>query len=169
MSEMGPIAEALGSRYRIEREIAQGGMATVYLARDAERQERVAIKIMHPDLVDAIGTERFFREMGIAASLDHPCIVPLYDSGKAGSVPYYIMPYVEGDSLYERLQRERRLPIARRRHDHPRHRRGPGVRTQPRRAAPGRQAGEHPAGGGAARWWRTSGWPGPSELPTTAS
>jgi len=105
------LAQALGTRYTIEREIAQGGMATVYLAQDAERQQQVAIKIMHPDLVDAIGTERFFREMGIAASLDHRCIVPLYDSGKAGSVPYYIMPYVEGDSLYERLQRERRLSI----------------------------------------------------------
>jgi serine/threonine-protein kinase len=106
------LTQALGSRYVVEREIAQGGMATVYLARDTERRERVAIKIMHPDLVDAIGTERFFREMGIAASLVHPCIVPLYDSGKAGNVPYYIMPYVEGDSLFQRLQRERRLPVA---------------------------------------------------------
>jgi serine/threonine-protein kinase len=105
------LAQALGTRYTIEREIAQGGMATVFLAQDAELRQQVAIKIMHPDLVDAIGTDRFFREMGIAASLDHPCIVPLYDSGKAGSVPYYIMPYVEGDSLYERLQRERQLSI----------------------------------------------------------
>jgi serine/threonine-protein kinase len=112
MSSLGPLADALGSRYRIEGEIAQGGMATVYLALDQQRRQRVAIKIMHPDLMDVIGMERFHREMEIAASLQHPRIVPLLDSGSAGGIPYYIMPYVEGDSLFDRLQREKRLPLA---------------------------------------------------------
>jgi serine/threonine-protein kinase len=112
MSETGSLAQALGSRYRIKGEIAQGGMATVYLAEDAQRGAQVAIKVMHHDLMGVIGMERFQREMAIAASLDHPRIVPLLDSGSAGGVPYYIMPYVDGDSLYERLQREKRLPLA---------------------------------------------------------
>jgi eukaryotic-like serine/threonine-protein kinase len=112
MSETDALAEALGGRYRVEREIAQGGMATVYLAWDADRHDPVAIKVMHHDLVDVIGMERFHREMGIAASLDHPRIVPLFDSGSAAGLPYYIMPYVEGETLYERLQREKRLPVA---------------------------------------------------------
>ncbi len=106
------MAEALGSRYRIEGEIAQGGMATVYLAQDELRQARVAIKVMHPEVMDVIGTERFHREIGIAASLTHPRIVPLLDSGSAGGTPYYIMPYIDGDTLFERLQREKRLPLA---------------------------------------------------------
>jgi serine/threonine protein kinase len=112
MSEIDALAEALGSRYRVEREIAQGGMATVYLARATDRHDLVAIKVMHHDLVDVIGMERFHREMAIAASLDHPRIVPLFDSGSAAGLPYYIMPYVEGETLYERLQREKRLPVA---------------------------------------------------------
>jgi serine/threonine-protein kinase len=105
------LAAALGHRYALERELAQGGMATVFVAREVGRQEPVAIKVMHPDLADALGAERFAREMGIAASLSHPLVVPLYDSGTAGSLPYYVMPYIEGESLYERLQRERRLPV----------------------------------------------------------
>ena len=121
-------------------------MATVYLAQDAERQQQVAIKIMHPDLVDAIGTERFFREMGIAASLDHPCIVPLYDSGKAGGVPvlhhalcrgrFALRAAAAGEAALHRRGGPHRL----------RHRRGPGLRPRPRRAAPRRKAGEYPAG-----------------------
>jgi serine/threonine-protein kinase len=112
MSEPGSLAEALGGRYRIEGEIAQGGMATVYLAQDTERRTRVAIKVMHPELMDVIGIERFRREMSIASSLHHPRIVPLFDSGSAGGIPYYVMPYVEGETLYDRLQREKRLPLA---------------------------------------------------------
>jgi serine/threonine-protein kinase len=105
------LAEALSGRYSLERELGRGGMATVYLARDVHQGQPVAIKVMHPSLASALDSKRFVREMGIAASLAHPFIVPLHDSGDAGGVPYYIMPYVEGESLYERLQREKRLPL----------------------------------------------------------
>jgi serine/threonine protein kinase len=108
---MQMLAEALADRYSIERELGRGGMATVYLARDLTQGRPVAIKAMHRGLVTALGTERFHREMGIAASLSHPLILPLYDSGDAGGVLYYVMPYVEGESLYQRLERERRLPL----------------------------------------------------------
>jgi serine/threonine-protein kinase len=102
---------ALGDRYTVERKIARGGMATVYLARDAQRQEPVAIKLMDAQVARTLGAERFLREIHIAGSMTHELIVPLYDSGTAGGVPYYIMPYVEGESLHERLQRERQLPL----------------------------------------------------------
>jgi serine/threonine-protein kinase len=106
------LAGALGERYSLERELGRGGMATVYLARDIPQAKPVAIKVMHPDLASALDSKRFVREMGIAASLTHPLIVPLYDSGiAAGGVRYYVMPYVEGESLYARLQRERRLSV----------------------------------------------------------
>jgi serine/threonine-protein kinase len=105
------VAEALSGRYILERELGHGGMATVYLAREVQQQAPVAIKVMHSNLASALDSKRFLREMGIAASLEHPLIVPLYDSGNAGGVLYYIMPYVEGDSLYERLERERRLSL----------------------------------------------------------
>jgi eukaryotic-like serine/threonine-protein kinase len=105
------LAEALGGRYEVQRELGRGAMATVYLARDVAEGRPVAIKAMHRGLVTALGTERFHREMGIAASLSHPLILPLYDSGNAGGVLYYVMPYVEGESLYQRLERDRRLPL----------------------------------------------------------
>ncbi len=106
------LAGALSERYSLERELGRGGMATVYLARDIHQGKPVAIKVMHPDLASALDSKRFVREMGIAASLTHPLIVPLYDSGTAGGgVRYYVMPYVEGESLYARLQRERRLSL----------------------------------------------------------
>jgi serine/threonine protein kinase len=105
------LAEALGDRYALEHELGRGGMATVYLARGVPGRRAVAIKVMHPGLIADIGAERFLREMEIAASLTHPLIVPLSESGDAGGIPYYIMPYVEGESLYARLQRERRLPL----------------------------------------------------------
>ena len=105
------LAEALGDRYALEQELGRGGMATVFLARDVRDQRAVAVKVMHPGLVADIGAERFLREMEIAASLAHPLIVPLSESGNAGGIPYYIMPYVEGESLYARLQRERQLPL----------------------------------------------------------
>jgi serine/threonine protein kinase len=105
------LADALGDRYSIERELGHGGMATVYLARDVRQQRLVAVKAMQPGLASALDAQRFRREMAIAASLDHPLIVPLYDSGSAGDIPYYIMPYVEGESLFVRLERERRLVL----------------------------------------------------------
>ena len=111
MSVVGGLLKDLSGRYEFERELGRGGMATVWLARDVEQQELVAIKIMQPALATALDSKRFVREMGIAASLEHPLIVPLYDSGSAGGVLYYIMPYVEGESLYDRLQREQRLSL----------------------------------------------------------
>jgi serine/threonine-protein kinase len=105
------LAEALRDRYELERELGRGGMATVYLARDLQRGELVAVKVMHSNLADALDSKRFRREMGIAASLGHPLIVALHDSGTAGGTLYYIMPYVEGESLFDRLQRERRLSL----------------------------------------------------------
>jgi serine/threonine-protein kinase len=106
-----PLAEALAGRYVIEQEVGRGGMATVYQARAVGRAEPVAIKVMNPNLADALDSKRFIREMGVAASLDHPLIVPLIDSGRAGTALFYVMPYVAGESLYDRLQRERRLPV----------------------------------------------------------
>jgi len=102
---------ALAGRYAIERELGHGGMATVYLAQDLKHHRPVAIKLLQPDLSDLLGRERFLREIEIAAGLQHPNILPLYDSGAAGELLYYVMPYVEGDSLRDRLARERQLPI----------------------------------------------------------
>lgn len=106
------LTEALRERYQIERELAQGGMASVFLARGLRDRQPVAIKVMQPKLATAIGAERFLREIDVARSMDHPLIVPVRDSGDAGGILYYVMPYVEGESLYERLQRTRRLPLA---------------------------------------------------------
>lgn len=106
-----PLAEALRDRYLIEREVGRGGMATVYLAHDVRQRQSVAIKILHRDLSATLDAERFRREMGIAASLSHPSIVPLFESGNAGGVLYYSMPYIEGGSLYQRLERERQLSL----------------------------------------------------------
>jgi eukaryotic-like serine/threonine-protein kinase len=106
------LAEALGDRYALEHELGRGGMATVFFARDVPGRRAVAVKVMHPGLIADIGAERFLREMEIASSLTHPLIVPLSESGNAGGIPYYIMPYVEGESLYARLERERQLTIA---------------------------------------------------------
>jgi serine/threonine protein kinase len=105
------LSEAVSGRYEVEREVGRGGMATVYLARDLRQGRAVAIKVMHRGLAASLGAERFMREIEIAASLSHPFIVPLYDSGNTGGVLYYVMPFVEGESLYERLERERRLPL----------------------------------------------------------
>ena len=105
------LADAVAERYSLERELGRGGMATVYLARDRQSGELVALKAMHQNVGSAIGLERFRREMGIAASLNHPYIVPLIDSGSAGDLLYYIMPYVQGESLFQRLDREQRLPL----------------------------------------------------------
>jgi len=105
------LAEILRDRYVVERELGQGAMAKVYLARDVRQGQAVAIKVMHARVANVLGAERFLREIEIAGAMVHPLIVPLYDSGNAGGVVYYVMPYVEGESLYDRLQRERRLPL----------------------------------------------------------
>jgi len=110
-AEREKLAEALGDRYAIEREFARGGMATIYLARDATRGETVAVKLMHPNLAHAVGVERFLREIEIVRSIIHPNIVPLYESGSAGELLFYTMPYVAGESLHQRLERDQRLPL----------------------------------------------------------
>ena len=102
---------ALADRYTFDREVGRGGMATVYRALDRKHDRPVAIKVLHPYLAVNLGPERFLREIQIAAQLQHPHIVPLYDSGQAGDLLYYVMPYVEGESLRQRLEREQRLPI----------------------------------------------------------
>jgi len=101
---------ALADRYRIQREIGRGGMATVYLAEDLKHRRPVAVKVLRPELSATLGTERFVREIEIAAKLSHPHILPLFDSGEADGFLYYVMPFVEGDTLRERLDREGRLP-----------------------------------------------------------
>ena len=105
------LAQAVAQRYLLERELGRGGMATVYLARDRESGELVALKAMHQNVGSKIGVERFRREMGIAASLDHPLIVPLIDSGAVGDLLYYVMPYLEGESLSRCLDRQQRLQL----------------------------------------------------------
>jgi len=102
---------ALEGRYSLERELGKGGMATVYLAEDLKHRREVAVKVLFPELVSAVGSERFLREIEIVASLRHPHILALLDSGKAGPLLYYTMPHVEGGSLRDRLSREKQLPI----------------------------------------------------------
>jgi hypothetical protein len=109
-----PIARltaALGRRYTIERELGRGGMGTVYLAMDRKHGRKVAIKVLPPDVAAALGSERFLREIQIVAQLSHPHILPLHDSGQAGGLLYYVMPYVQGESLRSRLEREGQLPV----------------------------------------------------------
>ncbi len=102
---------ALEDRYRLERELGQGGMATVYLARDLRHKRDVAIKVLRPDLAAALGPERFLREIETTANLRHPGILPLYDSGEANGFLFYVMPFVEGESLRDRMTREKQLPV----------------------------------------------------------
>src|SRR3954469_289449 len=103
---------ALASRYELDREIGRGGMATVYAARDRKHDRMVAIKVLDPELSSSIGGERFLREIKVVARLQHPHILPLYDSGESDGILFYVMPLVEGDSLRARLARERALPVA---------------------------------------------------------
>ena len=103
---------ALAGRYRIEREVGRGGMATVFLAEDLRHRRSVAIKVMNPEIAAVIGPDRFLREVEVAAGLNHPYILPLFESGSAGDLLYYVMPYVEGESLRQRLEREKQLPLA---------------------------------------------------------
>jgi serine/threonine-protein kinase len=105
------LKSALADRYTIEREIGSGGMATVYLAEDLKHHRKVAVKVLRPELAAALGPERFLREIEIEARLTHPHILPLYDSGEAGGFLYYVMPYIEGESLRDRLEREKQLPV----------------------------------------------------------
>jgi eukaryotic-like serine/threonine-protein kinase len=119
MELLEQLTVALADRYRIERKLGQGGMAVVFLAEDLKHHRPVAIKLLKPELSAALGSERFLREIAIAAALQHPHILPLYDSGEArnphdsaaGSLLYYVMPFAEGESLRQRLARESQLPL----------------------------------------------------------
>ena len=103
---------ALAEHYRVERELGQGGMATVYLAQDLKHDRKVAVKVLRPELAAVIGAERFLREIKTVATLQHPHILGLIDSGVVDGTAYYVMPFVEGESLRDRLAREKHLPIA---------------------------------------------------------
>src|SRR5512136_3438958 len=101
----------LEGRYRIERELGRGGMATVFLAADLKHERKVAIKVLDPEVAAAIGPERFLREIATVAKLTHPHILPLFDSGVADGLLFYVMPFVEGESLRDRITREKQLPV----------------------------------------------------------
>src|SRR6188474_3692916 len=111
VSEIVRVRKALAGRgYAIERIVGEGGMATVYLATDVKHRRQVAVKVMRPELAATLGAERFLREVDIASQLNHPHILPVYDSGDADGVLFYVMPYIEGESLHDKLRRERQLP-----------------------------------------------------------
>jgi eukaryotic-like serine/threonine-protein kinase len=108
---IAPLQAAITDRYRFEREVGRGGMATVYLALDLKHHRKVAIKVLKPEVGAMLGPERFLREIRVTAQLTHPHILPVHDSGTAEGLLYYVMPYVDGESLRDRLRRERQLPI----------------------------------------------------------
>ena len=105
------LREALVDRYAFERELGRGGMATVYLARDLRHDRPVALKVLHPELAAVVGPERFQREIRLAARLQHPHILTVLDSGESGGRLWFTMPFIEGESLRDRLNRERQLPV----------------------------------------------------------
>jgi tetratricopeptide (TPR) repeat protein len=111
MINRDPLRQALSERYALERELGRGGMATVYLAQDLKHERQVALKVLRPDISALIGAERFVREIAIVAKLAHPHVLPLHDSGVADGHLYYVMPFVEGESLRARLERDRQLPV----------------------------------------------------------
>ncbi|MGD8319442.1 MAG: protein kinase [Gemmatimonadota bacterium] len=112
MSQLPPrLTTALSDRYRIERQLGEGGMATVYLAEDLKHHRKVALKVLKPELGHALGADRFLREIETTANLRHPHILPLFDSGRVDDLLYYVMPYVEGETLRQRLDREGQLQV----------------------------------------------------------
>ena len=102
---------ALEGRYAIKRELGEGGMATVYLADDLKHERKVALKVLKPELAAVVGAERFLAEIKTTANLQHPHILSLFDSGEADSFLFYVMPYVEGETLRDRIDREKQLPV----------------------------------------------------------
>ncbi|MGW8266179.1 MAG: protein kinase domain-containing protein [Longimicrobiales bacterium] len=111
MPDQARLTWALADRYRVEREIGSGGMATVYLAADLKHHRQVAVKVLDPDLAESLGARRFLREIETVANLTHPHILPVFDSGKADGFLYFVMPYVKGESLRARMDREKQLPV----------------------------------------------------------
>jgi serine/threonine-protein kinase len=106
-----PLISALADRYRIERELGQGGMATVYLAEDLKHKRKVALKVLKPELAAVLGADRFVQEITTTASLQHPHILPLFDSGTADGFLFYVMPFIEGETLRDKLNRETQLGV----------------------------------------------------------
>ncbi|MDH5284357.1 MAG: serine/threonine protein kinase, partial [Gemmatimonadota bacterium] len=106
------LSEALADRYRLLSELGEGGMATVYLAEDLKHDRKVAVKVLRPELAAVIGAERFLSEIKTTANLQHPHILPLFDSGEADGFLFYVMPYVEGETVRDRISREKQLPVA---------------------------------------------------------
>ena len=102
---------ALEGRYRVEREIGEGGMATVYLAEDLRHERKVALKVLRPEVAAVVGAERFLAEIKTTANLQHPHILPLHDSGEADGFLFFVMPFVEGETLRDRIDREKQLPV----------------------------------------------------------
>jgi len=102
---------ALVDRYQVLEQVGEGGMATVFLADDLKHERKVALKVLKPELAAVVGAERFLAEIKTTANLQHPHILPLYDSGEAGSFLYYVMPYVQGATLSERLEAEKQLSV----------------------------------------------------------
>src|ERR671913_275527 len=111
MDAISKLRTSLAARYEIEREIGAGGMATVYLAKDPRHDRNVALKLLNPELGAVLGVERFLSEIQVTANLQHPNLLPLFDSGAADGLLYYVMPFVDGESLRGRLTRETQLPI----------------------------------------------------------
>ena len=111
MDPGGQLNFALSGRYQIERELGAGGMATVYLARDLRHDRYVAIKLLNPELGAILGVDRFLAEIRVTANLQHPNLLPLFDSGEANGRPLYVMPYVEGETLRHRIDREKQFPV----------------------------------------------------------
>ncbi len=105
------LRDSLSDRYTVDRELGRGGMATVYLAHDRKHDRQVALKVLRPELAAVLGAERFLAEIRVTANLQHPNLLPLFESGEAGGFLYYVMPYVEGETLRARLERERQLPV----------------------------------------------------------
>src|SRR6476661_3038714 len=108
---LASLTNSLSDRYTIERLLGHGGMATVHLAEERKHKRKVAIKILRQEFGASVGAERFLREIGIAAQLSHPHIVPLIDSGEAAGHLYYVMPFVTGETLRDKLEREGPLPV----------------------------------------------------------
>jgi serine/threonine-protein kinase len=105
------LSSALADRYRIERRLGEGGMATVYLAFDVKHDRRVALKVLKPELAAVLGAERFVHEIKTTAALQHPHILPLFDSGTVDGFLFYVMPFIQGETLRDRLNRETHLGV----------------------------------------------------------
>ncbi len=134
---------ALEGRYAIERELGEGGMATVYLGDDLKHERKVALKVLKPELAAVVGAERFVAEIKTTANLQHPHILPLHDSGDSDGFLYYVMPYVEGESLRQRIDPEKQLAVQDS-SDHTESCQRARLRVRARRRPPRHQAGQHP-------------------------